>query len=29
MIKKFLISLGLIGIIALGGAFYGYQKLSD
>lgn len=29
MLKKILISLGLIGIVAAGGLFYGYQKLND
>lgn len=29
MIKKLLISLGLLGVATLGGAFYGYQKLSE
>lgn len=28
MIKKILLSLGLLGVVALGGAFYGYQKLT-
>lgn len=27
MLKKFLISLGLVGVVAVGGAFYGYQKM--
>lgn len=27
MLKKFLISLGLVGVVAAGGAFYGYQKM--
>lgn len=29
MLKKILIALGLVGIIALGGVFYGYQKLNN
>ncbi|WP_150538596.1 endolytic transglycosylase MltG [Actinobacillus vicugnae] len=29
MIKKLLISLGLLGVVTLGGAFYAYHKLSD
>lgn len=29
MLKKILLSLGLLGVIAVGGAFYGYQKLTN